>query len=180
MYLDCGTAPWPQRASGGGRSTREGGADSKTSEERCRFSHSPVITRQTVVMWQVWDQAGKSARQGEDWYAARPSTSQWQHRIDMSQGQGPGLQCNPWDNGWSVCAWRSWFSHLFPYGIGVSPAVKKACSSGRSEVTFSIGSQASGKYGGQKRCQRRFMEKDSYKLIRIIKACWRNQGSDTC
>lgn len=69
MFLSYGMALWHQGTAGVG-STREEGelgaeADSKTLDEGCsptvckeeqnglRVSHSPLVTRQPVVMWQV-------------------------------------------------------------------------------------------------------------------------------
>lgn len=144
MYLDYGTARWPQRASGVG--PMEGRADSKTTDERCRFSHSPLINRQLAVIGQVWDEAGKSSQQGE----VRTGMVQGQEHHNNStaqtwtMGRGLGFSTAPGTTG-EVCPGRSCFSHPLSYGRGVFAAVKKTCSSGRTEVTLSTGSQASGK-----------------------------------
>jgi len=44
--------------------------------------------------WEV-----NSARQGQDWHGARPSTAQVQHSKDMDERQGPELECSPPANG---------------------------------------------------------------------------------
>lgn len=107
MYLDYGTAAWSQRPLEVGRSTREGGADSKTTDEMCRFSHCPLITRQLAVVWQAWDQAGKSSRQGK----VRTGMVQGQaHHNSITQmwtkGRGPGVSTAP-ETTAEVCTWRS-------------------------------------------------------------------------
>lgn len=127
MYLNYGTAPQHQGAAEVGSSTRKGdlGAEDgiKTLGEGCsptvckqeeanRSSvvHSPLFTRQPVVMSQVWDQARKSSQQDKVRTGMVQDQAQLNYSITQTwtKGKGLGLNAAPKPVG-EVCVHASHF-----------------------------------------------------------------------
>lgn len=115
----------------------------------------------------------RKARSGLAWCKSKHIITTAQHKQEPRAGAWTSAQplrqrvkCVCWELFTPFILWHRW-----------SPSSQKGTPFWQIRNDLERRKPSLWEVWGGKRSERRFMEKDCYKLIRIIKACWRNQGS---